>query len=59
MFEHYPDVLTVNDLCDALHIGKTSAYRLLAKGEIGSIRIGPQYRIPKKWLIDYLYKHAS
>ena len=54
MFNSYPDVLSVKQLCEILGIGKNSAYRLLQSGEIKSIKIGKVYKIPKKCLKDFL-----
>ncbi|NLB81773.1 MAG: helix-turn-helix domain-containing protein [Clostridiaceae bacterium] len=52
--EQYPDVLTVEQLCKALQIGKSLAYSLLKNGLIKSRIIGRAYRIPKINVLDYL-----
>ena len=54
MFNLYNDVLTVKELCEALKIGRNSAYALIRSGKIKSIRIGRNIKIPKKYLIDYI-----
>ena len=55
MFEDYPDVVEVDDLCKMLGgISKKLAYRLLADREIKSVRIGRSYKIPKVYVIEYL-----
>lgn len=54
MFNSYPDVLSVKQLCEILDIGKNTAYRLLQSGEIKSIKIGKVYKIPKKEVRRYL-----
>lgn len=54
MLEEYKDVITVNELCAILRIGKNSAYRLLQSGEIRSRRLRYKYIIPKAGIIDYL-----
>ena len=54
MFNHYHDVLSVKELCEALSIGRNTAYALLRSGEIKSIRIGRKIKIPKIYLIEYL-----
>ncbi len=38
MFEQYNDLVSVEDLCDMLAIGKNSAYKLLSSGEIKCFR---------------------
>lgn len=55
MFENYPDVVEVEDLCEMLGgISKKLAYRLLANQEIRSVRVGRTYKIPKVCVIEYL-----
>lgn len=54
MFESYNDVLTMNDLQDALRIGRSKAYELVKKGKLYSFKIGNAIRIPKKSVIDYV-----
>ncbi len=54
MFENCRDVLTVQEACDALHIGKNSLYKLLKIGAIRSIKIGKKYIIPKVCLLDFV-----
>lgn len=54
MFHQYPDILSVNELQSALHIGRTKAYELVNTGEIRSIKVGKSIRIPKKSLLDYV-----
>ena len=51
LFENYPDMLTVDQLGQALHIGRTMAYRLVNSGEIPSLRFGTAIRIPKTALL--------
>lgn len=54
MFEDYPDILTTEDLRNALHIGKNQAYSLLKDGTIKSFKIGRVHKIPKRNLISYI-----
>lgn len=54
MFESYNDVLTVNEACNALSIGKNKLYQLLKSSTLKSIKIGKKYIIPKVYLIDYI-----
>lgn len=54
MFTNYPDVVSINELMTMLNIGKKTAYSLLQAGEIKSIKVGKQYRIPKRFIIEYL-----
>lgn len=54
MFDTYKDVLTVEQVCFALSMGKNSVYNLLRSGSIKSIKIGRKYFIPKSFLIDFI-----
>jgi len=55
IFENYPDVVNVEELCLMLGgISKKLAYRLLSNGEIRSVKIGREYKIPKSYVRTYL-----
>ena len=56
MFNSYPDILSVKQLCEVLDIGKNTAYKLLQSGEIKSIKIGKVYKIPKKEVEKYIVR---
>ena len=54
MLDGYKDVLSTDDLCEILTIGRKTVYQLLRTGEIPARRIGREYRVRKDVLIDYL-----
>ena len=54
IFSNYPDVVSLPDLMKMLNIGRNTAYSLLQNGELKSIKVGKQYRIPKQFIIEYL-----
>lgn len=54
MFDTYRDVLTVEQVCSALSMGKNSVYQLLRNGVIKSIKINRKYLVPKSFLIDFI-----
>jgi excisionase family DNA binding protein len=54
MFEQYPDVVTVRQLCEMLKIGRNTAYGLVQSGVIESIRVKGQIRITKASVIKFL-----
>lgn len=58
MLADYPDILNVRDVCLILSIGRSLCYNLLRNGEIRSLRLGHVYKIPKKFLIEFLEKAA-
>ena len=51
----YPDVLTPEDVMNFLSIGRNTVYSILKTGELSSVKVGKQYRIPKKYILEYLY----
>lgn len=57
-FRGHPDLMTVKDLQSILNTGRTKAYQLVKNGEIRSIKIGAEYRIPKTYLLEYLNRNA-
>ncbi len=54
MLEQYGDVLSIEELCDILRIGRNRAYELLTNGTIASFRLGRNWKIPKMALENYL-----
>ena len=54
MLENYPEIMSVDQLAEALHICKNNAYALLNTNEVGCKRIGRRIIIPKICVIDYL-----
>ena len=55
-YDELPLLLTVEDLMPILGIGRNTAYELVRTGQVFSIRIGRQLRIPKQALIDFVNK---
>ena len=48
------DVITVKELSKILRIGINGTYDLVRTGKIKSIRVGRQFRIPRKSVLEYL-----
>ena len=55
ILKDYPDGLTAQDLMEILKVSKTTLYRILDRGEIKSLKVGREHRVPKLYLIQYLY----
>ena len=53
-FRGYPDVLDVQHVCEILGVSKNTLYRLLRGGEIASLRVGREFRVPKVHLMRYM-----
>ena len=47
-------LITVEELCEILMIGKNAAYRLLKEGKIKSFRIGRIWKIPRAGIDKYI-----
>ena len=59
MFEQYPDILTVEEACDALRMGYNAVYDLLNEGKLRAYKNGRVWRIPKKSLEKYILESAN
>ena len=53
-----PLTLRVEELMPVLGIGRNTAYELVRFGQIRSIRVGRQLRIPKDALLEFLSKKS-
>ena len=51
-----PVTLRVEELMPILGIGRNTAYELIRSGQMRSIRIGRQIRIPRDALLEFLRK---
>lgn len=47
MLDQYEEILTIDDLCEILMIGKNLACQLLTEKKIKAFRIGKKWKIPK------------
>lgn len=56
LFSGYPDILTVSQMQECLQIGRSAAYALLHTGNVNFLKIGNSIRIPKRSLLDFIYR---
>ena len=54
MFTSYPDLVNIQELKEMLGIGITLAYRLVKNKTIPALKVGREYKIPKRNVIAYL-----
>ena len=59
MLEGYDDILTAEEACEALRIGKNALYALLLNKQLKGYRNGRVWRIPKQSLIEFVLSQAS
>ena len=52
-------LLTINEICSILRIGKTKAYELIKQKKIKSIKIGKKIIIPSSELNNYIAKQLN
>lgn len=48
------ELISIDDLCSALNIGKNAAYNLLKTGQVKAFRIGRVWKIPKVSVQEYI-----
>jgi len=59
MFTDYPDILSVDELCSLLEVGKKTTYKLLQEKKIEYLKIGREYRIPKINVLSYVLSNTT
>lgn len=59
MFEQYPDILTVEEACEALRVGYNAMYELLNSGKLHAYKNGRVWRIPKTSLQKYILESTK
>lgn len=55
MLVGYNDMLTPTDVKEILKIGRNAVYDYLKDGTIRSMMIAGKYRIPKLYLLEFMY----
>ena len=55
--DELPLVLHVEDLMPIFGIGRNTAYELVRSGQIRSIKIGRQIRVPRDAVVEFLGRH--
>ena len=59
MLEAYCDILSVEEVCEALRIGANQAYFLLNSGKVKGYKQGRVWKIPKQALIEYIVEQSK
>lgn len=55
----YIDLVTIDELCDLLMIGRTTAYNLLRSGELKAFKIGKVWKISKASVEEYIRQRSN
>ena len=53
------DLITIEELCSLLSIGRNTAYRLLNENKIKAFRIGKVWKIPKMAIEDFILTQSK
>lgn len=59
MFEQYPDILTVEEVCEALRMGYNAVYEILNNGKLKAFKNGRVWRIPRESLMEFILRQAE
>ena len=59
MFDYYEPLISFEELCDYLHVGRNVGYRLLKSGNIKAWKIGRVWKIPKRAVQDYVCQQTQ
>ncbi len=59
LFKDYPDVVSVEQLSEMLHIGQVVAYQLVRSGAIKSRKVGRRYIITKQNVLDFINEEVA
>lgn len=54
ILDEYPNMLTVEQMCDILNINRETGYRMIRRGEFEFLKLGRVIRIPKSQIVDYI-----
>ena len=55
--QEYPDVMSLKDVANYVHISKDTVRKVCLTGELKHIRIGRLYKITKESLVEFLEKN--
>ena len=59
MYNDSDELITVEQLCELLLIGRNAAYQLLSSGQIKCFRINRVWKIPRKSVIKYIQEQSG
>ena len=59
MLEQYDDILTTDEVCEVLKIGKNALYEMLNKGELKAMKNGRVWRVPKVAIQAYILSYVN
>ena len=59
MFDEYEDMMSAEEVSEALRIGHNTVYSLLKSGELKAFRCGKNWKIPRAALERFVLEHSG
>ena len=59
MFNQYPDLLTVEEACEIMHMSRNTQYELLRDGQIKAFQIHRIWKIPREAIEEYCRRQSG
>ncbi len=59
MINEEPALITVQELCEQLMIGRNAAYQLLRSGDLKCFRMNRIWKIPQQSVTEYLQRKSN
>ena len=53
MFNQYPDLLTVEEACEIMHMSRNTLYELLRNKDIKAFQVNRIWKIPREAVEEY------
>ena len=57
--DNYGDMISLDELCEMLAIGKNTAYHLLKTDQIHAFKIGRIWKIPRESVSKYVLSQST
>ena len=54
MYERIPEIMTLQECCMLLKVGKNTMLDMLHDGRIQGFKIGSRWKIPKKSVVEFI-----
>lgn len=55
MLDEYGAIMTIDEVCEILMIGRNAAYKLLNSGTLKAFRIGRVWKIPRESVEAFIH----
>lgn len=59
MYNDSPELITIDDMCDILSIGRNSAYDLLNTGKIKAFKIGSHWKLTREAVDEFIRRESN